>query len=85
MAEEPAPDKPKRRGMRDVARKLGNIMTLTPQEKALIICILLSIVVGAMVKHYRRVYRETHPLQAPSPTPSLRAKDLYLLDQDKKR
>ena len=43
----------------------------------LIILVLLSLLIGAAVKHYRRVYNETHPLAAPTPTPSLRSKDLY--------
>lgn len=60
-------------------RKLTGIISLTPQEQALVICILLSLVAGAIIKHYREVYRETHPTTAPSPTPSLRAKDLYVV------
>ena len=55
------------------------MFSLTRQEQALIVCVLLSVGLGSMVKHYRRVYRERHPVAAvtPSPTPSLRAKDLY--------
>jgi hypothetical protein len=85
MADLQAPDKDKRRGVRDGIRKLGDIVSLTQQEKALILCILLSLAAGATIQHCRRVYRETHPLAVPGPTPSLRAKDLYLLDKDKTR
>src|SRR3989442_15249047 len=53
------------------------MFSLTRQEQVLIILVLLSLLIGAAVKHYRRVYNETHPVAAPTPTPSLRSKDLY--------
>jgi hypothetical protein len=53
------------------------MFSLTRQEQVLIILVLLSLLIGAAVKHYRRVYNETHPAPAPTPTPSLRSKDLY--------
>jgi len=42
--------------------------TLTRQEQAMVAGILLSIVVGAVVMHYRREYRLEHPVMV-SPTP----------------
>jgi hypothetical protein len=43
-------------------------LTLTRQEHAMAAAILLSMMVGALVMHYRREYRIDHPVQA-SPTP----------------
>jgi hypothetical protein len=55
------------------------VFSLTRQEQALIVSVLLSVAAGALVKHYRDLYREHHPAgpATASPTPSLRAKDLY--------
>jgi hypothetical protein len=78
METQPAPEKKPRRSILDVPRKLRDIVSLTPQEQALIICILLSVAAGSVIKHYRDVYRESHPVIAsPAPKPSLRAKDIY--------
>lgn len=55
---------PLRERLADCARSL----TPTPPEKAMVIAILLSILVGAAVMHYRREYRLHHPVQA-SPAP----------------
>jgi hypothetical protein len=43
-------------------------LTLTRQEQAMAAALLLSIVTGALVMHYRREYRVHHPIEA-SPTP----------------
>jgi hypothetical protein len=43
-------------------------LTLTRQEQAMVAAILLSMLVGAVVMHYRREYRLHHALEA-SPTP----------------
>jgi hypothetical protein len=43
-------------------------LTLTWQEQAMVAAILLSILVGAVVMHYRREYRMSHPAEA-SPAP----------------
>jgi hypothetical protein len=40
----------------------------TRQEQLLVAAILLSMLVGAIVMHYRREYRLNHPIE-PSPTP----------------
>jgi hypothetical protein len=45
-------------------------LTLTRQEQAMAAAILLSMLVGALVMHYRREYRLNHPIAA-SPTPRL--------------
>jgi hypothetical protein len=57
------------------------VFSLTRQEQALIVCILLSVLVGSLVKHYREIQREKHSAEAAaaSPTPSLRAKNLYVI------
>jgi len=43
-------------------------LTLTWPERAMVAAILLSMLVGALVMHYRREYRLSHPVEA-SPTP----------------
>ena len=43
-------------------------LTLTHQEQAMVAAILLSMLAGAVVMHYRREYRLHHPTVA-SPTP----------------
>ena len=47
---------------------IGRSLTLTWQEQAMVAAILLSMLAGAMVMHYRREYRVSHPVEA-SPTP----------------
>jgi hypothetical protein len=42
---------------------------LTWQEQMMVAVLLLSMLVGALVMHYRREYRLHHPIEA-SPTPS---------------
>jgi hypothetical protein len=39
-------------------------LTLTRQEQALVAAILISMLVGAVVMHYRREYRLSHPVEA---------------------
>jgi hypothetical protein len=39
-------------------------LTLTWQEQAMVAAILISILVGALVMHYRREYRLAQPVQA---------------------
>jgi hypothetical protein len=53
------------------------MFSLTRQEQIAIAGVLLALVFGSIVKHYRQTYRDTHPAALPTPTPSLRAKDLY--------
>lgn len=79
MAEQKAPETEKRRGMLDVLRKLRDITSLTRQEQALMICILFSLATGAVIQHYRHTYHLAHPIALPTPTPSLRTKDLYVV------
>ena len=43
------------------------MFALTRQEKVLVILVMLSLLVGSVVKHYRRVYREHHPAQLATP------------------
>jgi hypothetical protein len=43
-------------------------LTLTWQEQMMVAVILLSMLAGALVMHYRREYRLSHPVQA-SPAP----------------
>lgn len=66
---------------RERLNQVRHTLTLTNQEKVLIVCVLSSLLVGLTVKHYRELYRETHPaaLAGPTPKPSLRAKDLYVI------
>ena len=54
------------------------MFSLTRQEQIAIAAVLLSLAFGLMVKHSRQTWRDTHPAVSPAPTPSLRAKDLYL-------
>jgi len=49
--------------------EVARMLTLTRQEQALAGAILLSLVVGAVVMHWRAEYRLAHPVLA-SPTPS---------------
>jgi hypothetical protein len=79
MAEKQSPEKETRRGILDIFRKVRDIVSLTRQEQALVVCILLSICAGAVIQHCRRVYHLTHLVALPAPTPSLRAKDLYVV------
>jgi hypothetical protein len=46
------------------------VRSLTPTwpERAMVAALLLSLLTGAIVMHYRREYRLTHPIMA-SPTP----------------
>jgi len=54
--------------LRDRLAGFARSLTLTRQEQALAAAILLSIMVGAVVMHYRREHRLQHPLeQAPAP------------------
>ncbi len=66
---------------RERLTRLRHTLTLTNQEKVLIICVLSSLLLGIAVKHYRALYRETHPATVAGPTPKLshRAKDLYVI------
>ena len=79
MPEKQSPEKEKRHSILDALRKFRDITSLTRQEQALIICILLSMAIGAVIQHYRRAYHLSHPVALPTPTPSLRAKDLYVV------
>jgi hypothetical protein len=79
MPEQLDSDKEKGHSLLDALRKFRDITSLTRQEQALIICILLSIAFGALIQHYRRAYHLNHPAALPTPTPSLRAKDLYVV------
>ncbi|MGA3172128.1 MAG: hypothetical protein ABSE62_14065 [Chthoniobacteraceae bacterium] len=54
--------------LRDRLVRIARSLTLTRQEQAMVAAILLSILVGAIVMHYRREYRLQHPVEA-SPTP----------------
>ena len=54
--------------MRDRLAAFANSLTLTRQEQAMVAALLLSMLIGAMVTHYRREYRLRHPAAA-SPTP----------------
>jgi hypothetical protein len=63
MSKPPAPS-PLRTRLAHFARSL----TPTGQEQAMIAALLLSMLLGAIVMHYRREYRLTHPID-PSPTP----------------
>ena len=53
---------------RDRLAGFARSLTLTRQEQAMVAAILLSMMVGAVVMHYRREYRLQHPAEA-SPTP----------------
>jgi hypothetical protein len=79
MGQQPVPEKEKKRGIRDVIQKLRDMLSLTHQEKALIVAILLSVVIGATIQRCRSVYRIKHPtvIGSPTPRPSMRAKDIY--------
>jgi len=55
--------------LRDRLAALARSLTLTWQEQAMVAVILLSMLVGALVMHYRREYRIHHPVVA-SPTPA---------------
>ena len=44
--------------------------SLTWDERALMLAVLLSLLVGAVVMHWRREYLLSHPMAAPSPTAS---------------
>ena len=46
------------------------MFALTRQEKMLVTLVLLSLLIGSVVKHYRQIYREHHP--APLATPAAR-------------
>jgi len=46
----------------------GRSLSLTWQEQWMVAALLLSMLTGALVMHYRREYRAHHPVQA-SPTP----------------
>jgi len=54
--------------LRDRLAAFARSLTPTPQEQAMVAAILLSLLVGAIVMHYRREYRLRHSLDA-SPTP----------------
>jgi len=47
---------------------IARALTLTRGEQALVAAILLSMLAGVLVMHYRREYRVNHPVAA-SPTP----------------
>ena len=44
-------------------------LTLTRQEQAMVAAILLSMLAGAAILHYRREYRVQHPAAAAAPSP----------------
>lgn len=52
----------------DRLKTVARSLTLTPQEITMVAAILLSMLVGFIVMHYRREYREHHPVMA-SPSP----------------
>lgn len=54
--------------MRERLAEIARSVTLTRQEQAMAAAILLSMLIGAVVMHYRREYRLHHPVQ-PSPAP----------------
>ncbi len=54
--------------LRDRLTGFARSITLTRQEQALVAALLLSMLVGSLVMHYRREYRLNHPIEA-SPTP----------------
>jgi hypothetical protein len=47
---------------------IARCLTPTRQEQAMVAAILLSMMIGAVVMHYRREYRLRHGIEA-SPTP----------------
>ena len=54
--------------LRDRLAGIARSLTLTRQEQAMAAAILLSMLVGAVVMHYRREYRLQHALES-SPAP----------------
>jgi hypothetical protein len=54
--------------LRDRLAAFARSLTLTWQEQTMVAALLLSMLVGALVMHYRREYRLHHPVEA-SPTP----------------
>jgi hypothetical protein len=59
----------KRQGsLRERLTAIARSLTLTWQEQAMVAAILLSMLVGALVMHWRREYRVSHPSEA-SPAP----------------
>ena len=54
--------------LREWLAAFARSLTLTPQERILAAAILLSLLFGSIVLHYRRDYRIAHPAAA-SPTP----------------
>lgn len=66
-----------RRNFPAVLRKLRDITALTRQEQALILAILLSMLAGKSIQHWRRVHREKPIPPAASPAPFSRSKDFY--------
>jgi hypothetical protein len=59
----------KRQGsLRERLTAIARSLTLTWQEQAMVAVILFSMLTGALVMHYRREYRLSHPVEA-SPAP----------------
>jgi hypothetical protein len=54
--------------LRERLAGFARAITPTRQEQSMVAAILLSLLVGAIVMHYRREYRLHHPVEA-SPTP----------------
>jgi len=54
--------------LRERLAAFARSLTLTRQEQVMAGALLLSMLVGAVVMHYRREYRIEHPIVA-SPTP----------------
>jgi hypothetical protein len=49
-------------------------LTLTRQEQGIVAALLISMLVGAMIMHWRREYGWHHPLPAGLPTPGAAAR-----------
>lgn len=60
--------------LRDRLAGIARSLTLTRQEQAMVAAILLSMLVGAVVMHYRREHRLQHALDASPPPLSSRVR-----------
>jgi hypothetical protein len=58
---------------------IRNTFSLTEQERLLVVCVLVSVVLGVIVRHYRQIYREKHPQAEVSASRSAVAKDVYII------
>lgn len=67
----------KRRGALDALRKVREIAALTQQEKTLILFVLLSIVCGKCLQHWRRVHAENPASSSASAGPFSSSKAFY--------